>query len=636
MSRGAYPLMLVALLTATPAFAQNGATVGTVELYPTLEAVGLRVSYTGDANANATAFLEWRPQGSGTWVRGVNLSRITGLRFAGSVMGLSEDTPYEARAIIEDPDGGGTATATVRTRKRLPSVPSGVSYYVAPNGNDANSGSSGSPFRTLTKAASVAQPGGAIRVRPGLYYELLDTPRSGTATNPIHLIAEGPGVILDGSDPAYLQRSDWRDDGGGIFSVPYTGTTRLVCADSLQRLYKQGTLAALQSNANGVAQGWAAEGGRLYVKLEDGSSPNGHKMHVARYDYGIFLDSNYWRVTGFEVRYFGTTAAASGVTFRGANFCELLNSYIFACAGRPVYMRVVASDNLVEGNLCMDPRIWTWPWAAVKSRDEEGCSILNRGGRGNVLKNNTVRGHFDGLGGGGDYTTENVASDADYIGNVIENISDDGIETDDYSAINVRVIGNRMYSTFNAISIAPITQGPYYCVRNLFSGHSKGGLKASLSSTGQVWMVHNTFSGGPAVYPSGTYSNMHFRNNIFSGSPPVSDDAGESATGNDFDGELLHSVSSTIFRWKGINYSSISSLRSATGFEVLGRVGNPLFLNPAGRDFTLASGSPAVDAAIRMPGFNDLYSGAAPDIGAFELGGPDVTPPAGVTDLRTD
>jgi len=48
----------------------------------------------------------------------------------------------------------------------------------------------------------------------------------------------------------------------------------------------------------------------------------------------------------------------------------------------------------------------------------------------------------------------------------------------------------------------------------------------------------------------------------------------------------------------------------------------------------LNPGSPAIDGGMRLPGVNDVFSGAAPDMGAWEVGGPDVTPPATVKDLR--
>lgn len=45
---------------------------------------------------------------------------------------------------------------------------------------------------------------------------------------------------------------------------------------------------------------------------------------------------------------------------------------------------------------------------------------------------------------------------------------------------------------------------------------------------------------------------------------------------------------------------------------------NPLFEDVANADLRLRLGSPAIDMAIRLPGINDVYQGAAPDAGAFE------------------
>src|SRR5437762_2553809 len=78
--------VLAALVLGSPAHAQNAISVGTPELYPTYAAVGVRVAYTGDANANATGHLEWRPAGATTWTQGVSLTRIQNQRWAGSVM----------------------------------------------------------------------------------------------------------------------------------------------------------------------------------------------------------------------------------------------------------------------------------------------------------------------------------------------------------------------------------------------------------------------------------------------------------------------------------------------------------------------------------------------------------------------
>jgi hypothetical protein len=130
---------------------------------------------------------------------------------------------------------------------------------------------------------------------------------------------------------------------------------------------------------------------------------------------------------------------------------------------------------------------------------------------------------------------------------------------------------------------------------------------------------------------------VHFRNNILVGnnSACVTDDAGESQTGNSFDGDLIHSNYAALFRWKGTNYATISALRSATGFEMNGRSGDPRFVSLAAANVALLSDSPAIDGALRIPGINDAYFGAAPEIGAIEFNnGVDVLPPASITDLR--
>ena len=55
---------------------------------------------------------------------------------------------------------------------------------------------------------------------------------------------------------------------------------------------------------------------------------------------------------------------------------------------------------------------------------------------------------------------------------------------------------------------------------------------------------------------------------------------------------------------------------------------NVMFSSPSGLtvfdrltiDVRLRAGSPAIDAGIALPGFNDGFVGSAPDLGAFEFG----------------
>jgi hypothetical protein len=638
-------LLLTAVLAfagVTPAFAQNASSAGALELYPTLAAIGARLTYAGDADGDARARLEWRETGAATWRQGVAMTRITGQRWAGSVLFLAEGTAYEVRAVIDDPDGGASASGAVSTRSAPPVPAPGRTLWVATTGHDGNDGSSGAPLATLQAAAGRALPGDEIRVRAGLYHQTLDASRPGTPAAPIILRAEGPGVVIDGADPAYLQRGDWRSDGGGVYSVPYTASTRLVAVDDAQRLYHHASLAALQSAAYGITQGWAAENGRLYVRLEGGDSPAAHTVHVARYQTGLFIGASHWQVRGFEVRHFGTGSGGAGIRVHDGAGCVIADNEVHTTGGRPIFLTGLSSDGLIERNHVHDPRIDTWPWDAVKAHWEEITAISNRGGRGHVIRGNVVEGLFNGIDTRDGDFDENVAADCDIHDNVITRIGDDALEVDVVSGINVRVWNNRMDDVYVGFSIAPIMQGPTYVLYNTVSDVRRSGFKFSLTSTGEAWICHNTVACMRAqtstVHPSGEYWNMRFRNNIMTGidRAPVNDDAGEAQTGNDFDHDLLRASGSVLFRWKGVNYTSLSALRSATGFEVNGVAGDPLFTDPAALDFTLRAGSPAIDAALRLPGINDAFAGAAPDIGAHERGGPaapDATPPAAIVDL---
>lgn len=78
-----------------------------------------------------------------------------------------------------------------------------ASYYVATTGSDTASGSIDAPFRTIGKAAEVAQPGDVVNVRGGVYGERTTISSRGTAAAPI-VFRSMPGetAILDGTGHA--------------------------------------------------------------------------------------------------------------------------------------------------------------------------------------------------------------------------------------------------------------------------------------------------------------------------------------------------------------------------------------------------------------------------------------------------
>lgn len=78
----------------------------------------------------------------------------------------------------------------------------GSSLHVSVTGDDAGSGSSSSPFRTIQHCADVARPGDTCVIHAGTYRETVTPQRSGTALLPITFqAADGARVVIDGSDP---------------------------------------------------------------------------------------------------------------------------------------------------------------------------------------------------------------------------------------------------------------------------------------------------------------------------------------------------------------------------------------------------------------------------------------------------
>lgn len=123
-------------------------------------------------------------------------------------------------------------------------TPTGI-LFVSPTGSDEGSGRESAPFRTITRAAELAQPGDIVHVKEGVYRERVAPPRGGTENYPIVYRAEpGKNVFLKGSDiwepeweahPAHsdifyatvdggIFKDDFYWDDANPFQVPFTAT----------------------------------------------------------------------------------------------------------------------------------------------------------------------------------------------------------------------------------------------------------------------------------------------------------------------------------------------------------------------------------------------------------------------------
>jgi S-formylglutathione hydrolase FrmB/chitodextrinase len=307
-----------------------------------------------------------------------------------------------------------------------------------------------------------------------------------------------------------------------------------------------------------------------------------------------------------------------------------------------------------------------------------------------IIRGNEIRGVADGIAPGGDEGESPILGPNDFDvaqawpnnnidihDNLIYGVSDDGIETDGHM-INGRIFRNTIGYCVNAISCAPVWPGPYFIVRNTLHGFREQSFKLNTAVEGltrNIFFYHNTvkqkegttyciYRGLPA-----RNQDVVFRNNILESTRRIIDtDIGSNSPcdwfhkNHDFDNDLLWSPLApsgefTLFKWGYSDYadnqrfSSLEAFRAGTadpqGFEftcpdqrVIPQEPNGIFADPR----MIASpiegfapetylynifpgpDSPAIDAAAPLPGINDVFGGAGPDIGAYEIIGPTPTP----------
>lgn len=96
-----------------------------------------------------------------------------------------------------------------------------ATYYVATGGADTHPGSMAEPFKTVQRAANLAQPGDTILIRAGTYRETVVPARSGSVTAPITFAPfENETVVISGAD--LVAPRSWSLAGKATFQASVT------------------------------------------------------------------------------------------------------------------------------------------------------------------------------------------------------------------------------------------------------------------------------------------------------------------------------------------------------------------------------------------------------------------------------
>jgi hypothetical protein len=96
-----------------------------------------------------------------------------------------------------------------------------MDFHVKTTGKDANPGTFEFPFKTISKAASLAEPGDTVNVHAGIYREWVNPARGGTQYKRItYQAVKGERVVISGAEPI----TDWTDQGGGVWKTVIANT----------------------------------------------------------------------------------------------------------------------------------------------------------------------------------------------------------------------------------------------------------------------------------------------------------------------------------------------------------------------------------------------------------------------------
>lgn len=310
----------------------------------------------------------------------------------------------------------------------------------------------------------------------------------------------------------------------------------------------------------------------------------------------------------------------------------------------------------IQRNLIDDPRGASNDWETGHPDGPQGISVFQSNG-GNVIRYNEIvssedHGYNDGIGGGENYSLKgNMNKDSDIYGNIIGNVWDDAVESEGAN-MNVRIWGNYIHHFFNGIATAATSRGPIYIFRNVSGVSRRGHLdnsggafiktgESDLYGGGRRYVFHNTIlqpSGVLDVFTSHPNPDCITRNNIFDVRGRLATDRVK-APFSDYDYDYFsgNTKGKSAEEKHSINFNSTPS-------------GTKLFIHSYSLEFYLRSSvnsikwgaypyefgkdtitltdpvvwirNPLIDGGVVVPGFNNIFTGTAPDLGAFETGCP--------------
>jgi Carbohydrate binding module (family 6)/Right handed beta helix region/Protein of unknown function (DUF1565) len=561
----------------------------------------------------------------------------------------------------------------------------GAEYHISTSGSDTAEGSATAPWKTISKAAGLMQPGDVCRIHAGTYRETVRPQQSGSEGKPIVFEAFGDGeVVVHGGELV----EGWSFGENGIYTAPVkepvgdlfvNGETMMLACypnqpyspnSGFDRLQWVGGTASLPKSVDirgafalrpamswtiqkvdtwediprGVIMGalglldaegeWLWKDGTLFLKPVAGKNPELSVVERKVRDYGFDLSSRtYVEVKGIKI--FGAS-----LNLDAASHCLIKSCQVFYhCPFFTVKNSWRAGLNSIA----------TWGKGVVLGGDHNvlrGCEIAHSWGDGVTLygSNNTIeRCHiYDcdwsgtdaalvGVSGGGHRIHHNTLHDCGRTGILARGATAK-------SSITYNDVYRYGYLTFDL-------GGIYIGWRD----DSKG-LEVAYN-----WFHDSRVdpllggNSGPGIYSDGNYNGIWHHNVVWNVGGvglqvnprdflPLPSGEWEKllepyANMEVYNNTCLNSGLDGVFHGgKQLKVYNNILLTDSCGDDrrnnLIKSSAFDTFADPYSGDFRLKKGSPALDSGISIPGVTDGFTQTAPDVGAYEFGGEEWVPGA--------
>ncbi len=608
--------------------AQDGIHAGNFIVEPaTLINLGFEWQFTGDANRNATVETAYRKAGTKEWKEALPLLRIGGERifrqaenleytvpdlFAGSILDLMPETEYECRFTMKDPDGskGQTVqTVKVRTREDPKEYAGGRTLHVYPIGWK---GKKEEPSFEGLKAAYYGSGLGDWSV----VYERRAKPGD---------------IILMHAGMYKADRLNYVEPNG----IPFDGTYVLSSKATIEKPI------VIKGAGDGET---IIDGAGAHFLFDLSGSENNIFENLTIRNADIAFMAGQKEVMG-----------AKNLTIRNCRIEDVGIAVTTEFAGSKNFY---IADNVIIGR---EDRYRLKGWASpgiYPASQLTGYVAIKVYGSGHVICYNSIAYFHDGI-DVSTYGTPEIDQDLkavaiDIYNNDIHVVVDDFIEADG-GVHNIRVMRNRGVNAGQCgLSAQPVFGGPAYFIRNVLYNIPNGFALKFMAKPAGLYVLHNTIISENRNVE--TYSNAHFRNNLFLGidaenSPITAFPMATAYSTYDYDGYRPNKTGGNQYTWispgagqlrdyevtskNGKQYVTLKNLSDESGLEKHGvEIDYDIFtnLNPpdpatphavyhaADLDFRLNTIGNAVDKGLVIPNVNDGFKGAAPDLGAIEAG----------------